>query len=130
MAFGKNYFREYKSEVSSIMNINGLQESIEEWFYLNGVFNIGDWIPWLDFLDLQGYLKRLKDVHKKIDKFNSYVLNDHKTNRELAGKDSMPKDIVDVLLQHADDPNLEVKLTNDSVKALMQVYFRRKKCTC
>ncbi|KAE8689134.1 Cytochrome P450 superfamily protein isoform 2 [Hibiscus syriacus] len=40
---------------NSTVSVEELQEIIKEFFILNGVFNIGDWIPWLDFLDLQGY---------------------------------------------------------------------------
>ena len=33
----------------------------------------------------------------------------------------MPKDMVDLLLQMADDPNVDVNLTYDSTKAFTQV---------
>ncbi|TVU05643.1 hypothetical protein EJB05_48812, partial [Eragrostis curvula] len=33
---------------------------------LNGVPNIGDWIPWLDWLDLQGYIRRMKKLGKMV----------------------------------------------------------------
>lgn len=120
MALGKNYFKENESEVLLGMSIEELKEALEEWFYLNGVFNIGDWIPWLDFLDLQGYLKRMKIVHEKMDKFNEYVVNDHRAKRELVGNDFVPKDLVDALLLIADDCNAEVEFSEDSVKALVQ----------
>ncbi|CAL5012837.1 unnamed protein product [Urochloa decumbens] len=37
---------------------------MEELMFLNGVLNAGDWIPWLDFLDLQGYVRRMKRIGK------------------------------------------------------------------
>ncbi|KAI7989654.1 Trimethyltridecatetraene synthase [Camellia lanceoleosa] len=55
MALGDKYFRESKSDSS--VKLDELREMVDEWFWLNGVFNIGDWIPWLSFLDLQGYVK-------------------------------------------------------------------------
>lgn len=120
MALGEKNFKEYNSKVLSVTNLDELREALEEWFFLNGVFNIGDWIPWLDFLDLQGYVKKMKAFGKKIDKFNNYVVNDHRAKKESAGKNFVPQDIVDELLQLADDHDREVKLTNDNVKALMQ----------
>ncbi|KAK3034504.1 hypothetical protein RJ639_032493 [Escallonia herrerae] len=91
----------------------------DEYFLLSGVLNIGDWIPWIDFLDLQGYVKRMKALCKKSDRFYDHVLDEHRFNRE-AEKDFAAKDMVDLLLQLADDPNLEVKLNNDGVKGLIQ----------
>lgn len=44
---------------------------------LPGVLDIGDAIPWLAFLDLQGNIKRMKDVKKNIDKFYEHVLDEH-----------------------------------------------------
>ena len=93
---------------------------IEELFLLNGVFNIGDWIPWLNFLDLQGYVKQMKALKKKFDLFLDHVFNEHKKKMEGV-MDFVPMDMVDILLQLANDPNIDVKLTYDSIKALTQV---------
>lgn len=62
----------------------------------------------------------MKELHRNLDKFNNVVLDDHKAKRE-ADKNFVPRDMVDVLLQQAEDPNLEVKLNTASVKGLMQV---------
>ncbi|PRQ47022.1 putative flavonoid 3'-monooxygenase [Rosa chinensis] len=115
---GKEYFREPEFQ-RSVMRIEEFQEMLDEVFLLNGVFNIGDWIPWLDFLDLQGYVKRMKALTKKSEPFYDYVLDEHKAKSEGV-KDYVAKDMVDLLLQLVDDPDLEVKLTNDSVKAFIQ----------
>lgn len=40
-----------------------------EFVALNVVFDIGDSIPWLRFLDLQGNIRRMKAVAKKFDSF-------------------------------------------------------------
>ncbi|KAJ0030289.1 hypothetical protein Pint_13511 [Pistacia integerrima] len=88
---------------------------LDELFLLNGVLNIGDWIPWMDFLDLQGYVKRMKVLKKRLDRFHDHVFDEHKAKRE-GEKDFEAKDMVDLLLRLADDSNLDVKLTSDSVK--------------
>ena len=119
IVLGKKYFSVSKDE-TSIVTLEEFQEILDELFLLNGVLNIGDWIPWLDFLDLQGYVKRMKALKERLDRFHDHVFDEHKANRE-GEKDFVPKDMVDLLLQMADDPNLEVKLTYESVKGFTQV---------
>ena len=119
IVLGKKYFSESEYE-SSIVTLKEFQDMLDELFLLNGVLNIGDWIPWLDFLDLQGYVKRMKAITKKFDRFHDHVIGEHKAKRESV-KDFVPKDMVDLLLQLADDPNIDVKLTYDNIKALTQV---------
>nr|XP_023880632.1 flavonoid 3'-monooxygenase-like [Quercus suber] len=118
IVLGKKYFSESEHE-SSIVTLKEFQDMLDELFLLNGVLNIGDWIPWLDFLDLQGYVKRMKAITKKFDRFHDHVIGEHKAKRESV-KDFVPKDMVDLLLQLADDPNIDVKLTYDNIKALTQ----------
>ncbi|XP_077230347.1 trimethyltridecatetraene synthase-like [Tasmannia lanceolata] len=118
MVLGKTYTDESKSK-NQIITSEELKKILDEWFLLNGVLNIGDSIPWLSFLDLQGYVKRMKSLSKKFDRFLEQVLDEHNAKREGV-KDFIPKDMVDVLLQLADDPNLDVKLSRNGVKAFTQ----------
>ncbi|XP_059431770.1 trimethyltridecatetraene synthase-like [Corylus avellana] len=119
IVLGNKYFSESESETSEI-TFKEFKQMIDEWLFLNAALNIGDWIPWLSFLDLQGYVKRMKALKKKFDRFHDHVFDDHKVKRE-AEKDFVPKDMVDLLLQLADDPNTDhVKLTYDNVKGLTQ----------
>ncbi|KAF7132494.1 hypothetical protein RHSIM_Rhsim09G0024100 [Rhododendron simsii] len=121
MALGGKYFCVSESDRSfSKEKLEELKEMMEEWFLLNGVFNIGDWIPWLSFLDLQGYVKRMKALRKKFNRFHDIVIADHKAKREADKDNFVAKDMVDVVLQLADDPNLEVKINSDGVKGLIQ----------
>lgn len=123
---GGKYFSESNggnNNEKSIISLEKLQDMLDKWFLLNGVINIGDWIPWLGFLDLQGYVKEMKELHKNLDKFNNFVLDDHKAKRDQGDKNFVARDMVDVLLQQVEDPNLHLKLNTDSVKGLMQVSF-------
>lgn len=111
-----NDSRYYKSAIQ----LEDFQEMLREFMKLNGAFNIGDWIPWLEFLDLQGYVRRMKALVSKFDQFFDNVFDEHKANR-IAEKDICePWNMVSCLLELMDDPNLDVKLTYDSVKALTQ----------
>ncbi|KAK9923760.1 hypothetical protein M0R45_032161 [Rubus argutus] len=115
MVLGKKYTD--KSE-DSIVSPDEFKKMLDELFLLSGVLNIGDSIPWLDFLDLQGYIKRMKALSKKLDRFLEHVLDEHIENKKAEG--FVATDMVDVLLQLADDPNLEVKLERHGVKAFTQ----------
>ncbi|MCH93807.1 flavonoid 3'-monooxygenase-like, partial [Trifolium medium] len=65
------------------------------------------------------YVKRMKALGKKFDRFMEHVLEEHIEKRKNA-KDYVAKDMVDVLLQLAEDPNLEVKLERPGVKGFTQ----------
>eukprot|EP01018_Ginkgo_biloba_P009665 Gb_38569 [translate_table: standard] len=63
MAFG----RKYSSET---FDNRGFKAVIQEYFYLLGAFDIGDFIPWLAWMDLQGLNRRQKSMHKTLDAFS------------------------------------------------------------
>lgn len=117
IVLGKKYISESLRE-KSVLRVEEFQEMLDELFFLNGVVNVGDWIPWIDFLDLQGYVKQMKALSKKFERFHDLVLGEHIARKEEE-KDFVAKDMVDVLLQLLDDPNLEIKLNGDSVKAFI-----------
>ncbi|XP_052200411.1 trimethyltridecatetraene synthase-like [Diospyros lotus] len=119
IVLGRKYVGESVDD-KSIVVLEEFQEILDELFLLNGVLNIGDWIPWIEFLDLQGYVKRMKTLKEKLDRFNEHVLVEHEVRRKLEGKGFVPRDMVDVLLELADDSYLEVKFTSDSVKGFIQ----------
>ncbi|TKW33356.1 hypothetical protein SEVIR_2G228800v4 [Setaria viridis] len=98
----------------------GYREMVDEFFVLHGAFNIGDFIPWLDWLDLQGYVRRMKKMSAMFDRFLDHVLDVHNERRQLEGERFVAKDMVDVLQELADDPYLEVQLSRDNVKAITQ----------
>lgn len=121
MVLGKSYLDESED---SIVTPEEFKKMLDELFLLNGVFNIGDSIPWIDFLDLQGYIKRMKNLSKKFDRFLEHVLDEHIAKRKVENNKSnndASKDMVDVLLDLANDPTLEVKLERHGVKAFTQV---------
>ncbi|XP_019198878.1 PREDICTED: cytochrome P450 71A1-like [Ipomoea nil] len=117
MVLGRSYLNESEG---AIVSPNEFKKMLDELFLLNGVLNIGDSIPWIDFLDLQGYIKRMKALSKKFDRFLEHVLDEHNARRVAEGDSFVAKDMVDVLLQLADDPSLEVKLERHGVKGFTQ----------
>lgn len=97
-----------------------LTRLMDEFFYLNGVLNVGDFIPWLQWLDLQGYVGRMKKLGNALDGFVSHVVGEHIERRRAEGESFVARDVVDALLVLADDPSLDVKLERDVVKSLTQ----------
>ncbi|KAG7036407.1 3,9-dihydroxypterocarpan 6A-monooxygenase, partial [Cucurbita argyrosperma subsp. argyrosperma] len=118
MVLGKKYTDESEN---GIVSPDEFMEMMDELFLLSGVLSIGDLIPWIDFLDVQGYVKRMKAISKKFDRFLEHVLDQHDERRKGV-EDYVAQDMVDVLLQLDEDPNLEVKLGRHGVKALTQKY--------
>jgi hypothetical protein len=48
-------------------------------------------------------------------------VEEHEGRRRLEGDSFVAKDMVDVLLEIASDPNLEVQIHRDGIKAFIQV---------
>uniref|UniRef100_A0A0D3H7C8 Uncharacterized protein n=1 Tax=Oryza barthii TaxID=65489 RepID=A0A0D3H7C8_9ORYZ len=121
MVLGKKYLeREVVHEGKVVTTPERFRWMIDELFLLNGVLDIGDSIPWLGWLDLQGYIRRMKKLSKMFDQFLEYVLDEHENRMCREGESFVAKDMVDVLLNAASDPSLEVKFSRDSVKAFTQ----------
>ncbi|XP_074590443.1 trimethyltridecatetraene synthase-like [Curcuma longa] len=118
MVLGKKYLD--PAAETEIVSPEEFKEMIDELFLLNGVMNIGDSIPCLGFLDLQGYIRRMKKLSRKFDRFLEHVLDEHNERRRREGDDFVARDMVDVLLQLADDPNLDIKLERHGVKGFTQ----------
>ncbi|KAK1420650.1 hypothetical protein QVD17_22418 [Tagetes erecta] len=119
IVLGRKYFSESADE-NEIVTLEEFQEMLDELFLLNGVLNVGDWMPWLRFMDVQGYVKRMKALCKRLDRFHNHVLEEHRARMNAEGDSFVAKDMVDLLMKLDDDPNLEVKLGSDGVKGFTQ----------
>ncbi|KAL6844832.1 hypothetical protein ACP4OV_025491 [Aristida adscensionis] len=97
-----------------------LRWMLDELSLLNGVLNVGAALRWSDWMDLQGYVSRMKKLGKMFDRFLEHVVKEHRRRRRREGRSFVAEDMVDVLLHIADDPNLGVKLDRESIKALTQ----------
>eukprot|EP00253_Pinus_taeda_P024584 PITA_24584 len=112
-------------------NDKGFKDLILQVSTAVGEFNIGDFIPYLNWLDLQGIRRRLKKAHKRFDAFAEKVIEDHVHHRVAAttsgGQEEeepeaeAPKDFVDTLLEIA-ETNLN-KITRESIKAIIFEMF-------
>ncbi|TVU05647.1 hypothetical protein EJB05_48816, partial [Eragrostis curvula] len=119
MVLGKRLFGEgadvMEGPVSSVAEFKWM---MDELMLLNGVLNIGDWIPWLDWLDLQGYVRRMKKIGKMFNAYMEHILNERLQRQD--GEGFVAKDMLDLLIQIADDPDSEIKIGRVGVKAFTQ----------
>jgi len=110
-------------------NDKGFKDLILQVSSAVGEFNIGDFIPYLDWLDLQGIRRRLKKAHKRFDAFAEKVIEDHVYHRVAAAtsggqeeaEPEAPRDFVDTLLEIA-ETKLN-KITRESIKAIIFEMF-------
>ncbi|KAI3454727.1 hypothetical protein Pfo_011390 [Paulownia fortunei] len=95
---------------------------VVELMVLAGVFNIGDFIPLLEGLDLQGVIAKMKKLHKRFDAFLSTILEEHKTNGSYGTEGHV--DLLSTLISLKDvDDSEGGKLTDTEIKALLLNLF-------
>ncbi|PAN33687.1 hypothetical protein PAHAL_6G038100 [Panicum hallii] len=117
MVLGRKYVGEGAGAGAAAATPEEFRWMIEEIFFLNGALHIGDMVPWLGWFDPNGYVGRMKRLGKMFDRFVEHVLREHEDRRRREGQAFVPNDMVDQLLQLADDPSLDVPIDRDGVKA-------------
>eukprot|EP00253_Pinus_taeda_P023701 PITA_23701 len=97
-----------------------------------GELNIGDFIPYLDWLDLQGIKRRVRELNKTYDALAEKIIDDHilatkSSNDAHSGEAAeQVKDFVDVLLQLTAESNHtegETKAARETIKAMIFEMF-------
>jgi len=101
---------------------------------LLGAFNAEDYVPLCRGWDLQGLRRRAAAVHRRFDALLEEILRHKEEAREarriLAADDdhrkakdatTTHKDLLDILMDKAEDKTAEVKLTRDNIKAFIIV---------
>ncbi|XP_065878611.1 flavonoid 3'-monooxygenase-like [Euphorbia lathyris] len=94
---------------------------VVELMTLAGVFNIGDFIPSLEWLDLQGVAAKMKKLHKRFDGFLSEIVEEHKVMRRGTHKDMLTT-LISLKEEEADDGE-GGKITDTEIKALLLNMF-------
>ncbi|GLJ22366.1 hypothetical protein SUGI_0421020 [Cryptomeria japonica] len=86
-----------------------------------GLINIGDFIPYLDWMDLQGVKRRMKKVHESFDQVVSKIVEEHQQRKaklqEELEQDSDTKDIIDLLLEMESLDGMPI--TKENIKAIV-----------
>ncbi|KAJ9568499.1 hypothetical protein OSB04_004465 [Centaurea solstitialis] len=98
------------------------KDMVVELMVLAGEFNIGDFIPGLDWLDLQGVTKKMKKLHLRFDSFLNAILEDHKNGGDVVASGNV--DLLSTLISLKDDADGEGgKLSDIEIKALLLNLF-------
>ncbi|KAK8448339.1 hypothetical protein SEVIR_7G037666v4 [Setaria viridis] len=111
------------------------QELVKDVAELVGAFNADDYIALCRGWDLQGLRRRAAAVHRRFDALLEEILrhkedarearkllmldDDGDDGRKEAATATMHKDLLDILMDKAEDKTAEVKLTRDNIKAFI-----------
>ncbi|KAH6767803.1 cytochrome P450 [Perilla frutescens var. hirtella] len=104
-----------------------VRKLIQETAELTGKFNLSDYIWFCKNLDLQGFGKRLKEVRDRFDRMMEKIIDEHQNQRwkskDDGRKGEVLRDLLDILLDIAEDGSSEIKLTRENIKAFILDLF-------
>ncbi|XP_050207976.1 cytochrome P450 71AU50-like [Mercurialis annua] len=108
MVFGKKYTEKEFDE-------RGFKAVIQEGMQLAAAPNLGDYIPQIAGLDLQGLTKRMKGVSKVFDDFFEKIIDEHIQFQD----ENRSKDFVDIMLGFVGSEISEYHIGRDNIKAII-----------
>ncbi|XP_051134134.1 flavonoid 3',5'-hydroxylase 2-like [Andrographis paniculata] len=100
--------------------VNEFKDMVVELMTTAGYFNIGDFIPAIAWMDLQGIEKGMKQLHKRFDNLIGRML-DERSSENVHQRKANP-DFLDVVMANRDNSDGE-KLTTTNIKALLLNLF-------
>ncbi|KAF5175949.1 Flavonoid 3'-monooxygenase [Thalictrum thalictroides] len=118
--------RVFSSDGSGDKKSNEFKEMVVEMMVLAGTFNIGDFVPALEWLDLQGVVSKMKTLHKRFDGFLSKCIEDHNVMIKNCGEIGHGKhmDLLSTLIELKENGDGEGgQLTDTHIKALLLNLF-------
>ncbi|KAG4932567.1 hypothetical protein JHK87_046569 [Glycine soja] len=114
---GRRLFNDSRSSWDA--KADEFKSMVVELMVLNRVFNIGDFIPILDRLDLQGVKSKTKKLHKRFDTFLTSILEEHKIFKNEKHQDLY----LTTLLSLKEAPQEGYKLDESEIKAILLDMF-------
>ncbi|KAL2343001.1 hypothetical protein Fmac_004286 [Flemingia macrophylla] len=109
MILGKKYMDHDLDE-------KGFKAVMQETMQLGATPSRGDYIPYIGKLDLQGLIKRTKELHKIFNDFFDKIIDEHIQSN--GGEDKV-KDFVDVMLGIVDKAEFEYRIERSNIKAIL-----------
>eukprot|EP00253_Pinus_taeda_P021100 PITA_21100 len=99
----------------SEQDLSAFSSMVRESFLLMGSFNIGDVVPYLDWMDLQGFNRRMRKVHKEHDQLLEKIIDEHVARNDP----NITHNFVDALLAASADKDREVEISRNSIKGVL-----------
>jgi len=96
------------------------REMVVEQMKLSGMFIIGDYVPSLAWMDLQGVKTKMKKLHNRFDEFFTKMIKEHQTASVDAGRDNFLS-VLWALRNDADGKG--GRLTETDIKGLLLTLF-------
>ncbi|XP_069148570.1 cytochrome P450 71AU50-like isoform X3 [Solanum lycopersicum] len=93
----------------------GFKALVKEVDELAATPNLGDFIPFLGVIDLQGLTRRLKDLSKVFDDFLEKIIDEH----VQSGDQKQSKDFVDTMLDIMQSGEAEFQFGRSHIKAIL-----------
>ncbi|XP_059073269.1 cytochrome P450 CYP82D47-like [Cryptomeria japonica] len=115
MIMGDRYFGEQEG-----VSYAEIAHLVEESFMLHGIVNTGDYIPWLKWLDLQGYERAMKKVQGKINPYMQKIVEKHQENPP---EEKEEMDFIDVLILQAEENSEAIPDKDTFIKATAMNIF-------
>ncbi|XP_060206462.1 cytochrome P450 71A4-like [Lycium barbarum] len=112
-----SFGRKYNEGESGIDGKTILEKLVE----LIGSFNVGDYVPWLEWVNkITGLDIKVEKVAKELDAFLESVIEEHIIrNKKREYRPGKAKDFVDVLLEIQNGKETGFPLQRDSLKAIL-----------
>ncbi|CAA3012841.1 cytochrome P450 71A8-like [Olea europaea subsp. europaea] len=97
---------------------------ITEFLGLLGTISVGEFIPWLAWINrVNGFDARVDFVAKELDEFLEGVIQEHWDMENSSGKDESKENFVDILLKIYKDNTTGVSIDRDGIKAIILDVF-------
>ncbi|KAG6538163.1 hypothetical protein ZIOFF_003274 [Zingiber officinale] len=94
---------------------------VEEVAELMGKFNMADFIGIYKNWDLQGFDKRSKNIRQRYDVMMERIMKEKEASRKK--KSGGIKDLLDILIDIAEDSSAEVRLSRENIKSFVMDIF-------
>ncbi|KAJ7548421.1 hypothetical protein O6H91_07G011300 [Diphasiastrum complanatum] len=117
MVLKKKYFASDSKEAINF------EEIVTEHEHLLGVINLGDFIPYIGWLDIQGYKRQMKALRKRLDSFLDRIIREH-LDKKLDVSTDASLDFIDVLLSTGSINDHYEHLSVDNIKAVVFVSLK------
>ncbi|KAH9321161.1 hypothetical protein KI387_015800, partial [Taxus chinensis] len=111
----------FGTKFSDELNGGGLKEILDEVLATMAATNIGDYIPWLDWVDLQGVKPHMKSVRRVMDAAVDKMIDQHAHRNPTASSNNHQhvKGFVDVLLEMQKTDTAEMEITREHIKTII-----------